>query len=92
VVSVFVQRGRLPSTLRGWRQTDLDGNRLYVANPGEPDLTWSARGFVYTVVAGAPAPTVAAVVNALPHQGEPGFWDRIKRGLRRLLSWVNPFR
>ena len=31
-------------------------------------------------------------MNALPHQGGLGFWDRMKRGLRRLLSWVNPFR
>jgi hypothetical protein len=31
------------------------------------------------------------MVDALPHQAGPGFWDRIERGLRRLLSWVNPF-
>ena len=92
VVSLFVQRGRLPAALPGWHQTDVSGNRLYVSNPGEPDLTWSAGGFVYTVVAGAPAPTVAAVVNALPHQAGLGFWDRMKRGLRRLWSWINPFR
>ena len=92
VVSLFVQRGRLPAALPGWHQADVSGNPLYVSNPGEPDLTWSAGGFVYTVVAGALAPTVAAVVNALPHQGGLGFWDRMKRGLRRLLSWVNPFR
>lgn len=91
VVSVFVQRGRLPAVLPGWRETGLRGNRLYVRNPGEPDLTWSAGGFVYTVVAGAPSPTVAAVVNALPHQAPLGFWARMKRGLRRLLSWLDPF-
>ena len=92
VVSLFVQRGRLPAALPGWHETDVSGNPLYVSNPGEPDLTWSAGGFVYTVVAGAPAPTVAAVVNALPHQAGLGFWDRMKRGLQRLLSWINPFR
>jgi hypothetical protein len=92
VVSVFVQRGRLPAALPGWRDTDLSGNQLYVRDPGEPNLTWSADGFVYTVVAGAPARTVAAVVNALPHQVPVGFWGRMKRGIRRLLSWVNPFR
>jgi hypothetical protein len=92
VVSLFVQRGRLPTTLPGWRLTDVNGKRLYVSNPGEPDLAWSARGFVYTVVAGAPAPTVAAVVNALPHGAGPGFWGRMKRGLQRLWSWVDPFR
>jgi MucB/RseB N-terminal domain len=92
VVSLFMQRGRLPAELPGWHQTDVGGNRLYVSNHGEPDLTWSARGFVYTVVAGAPAPTVAAVVDALPHEAGLGFWDRMKHGLRRLWSWINPFR
>jgi sigma-E factor negative regulatory protein RseB len=92
VVSVFVQRGRLPTALPGWHQSDVNGKRLYVSNPGEPDLTWSARGFVYTVVAGAPAPTIAAVLNALPHEAGLGFWARMKRGLRRLWSWINPFR
>ncbi len=91
VVSLFVQRGQLPAALPGWHQTGLRGNRLYVKDLGEPDLTWSGGGFVFTVVAAAPAPTVAAAVNALPHQAEPGFWGRMKRGVLRLLSWVNPF-
>jgi sigma-E factor negative regulatory protein RseB len=92
VVSLFVQRGQLPAGLTGWRQTDLSGNRLYVKNPGEPDVTWSAGGFVFTMVAAAPAPTVAAAVNALPHQAPAGFWGRMKRGAARLVSWLNPFR
>jgi sigma-E factor negative regulatory protein RseB len=92
VVSLFVQRGQLPAGLTGWRQTDLSGNRLYVKNPGEPDVTWSAGGFVFTMVAAAPAPTVAAAVNALPHQAPAGFWGRMKRGAARLASWLNPFR
>jgi sigma-E factor negative regulatory protein RseB len=92
VISLFVQRGQLPAALPGWHAADLDGNRLYVKDPGEPDLTWSAGGFVFTVVAAAPAPTVAAAVNALPHQAEPGFWGRMRRGMLRLVSWLNPFR
>ena len=91
VVSLFVQRGQLPAALPGWHETGLDGNRLYVKDPGEPDLTWSAGGYVFTVVAAAAAATVAAAVNALPHQAEPGFWGRMKRGVSRLLSWLNPF-
>jgi hypothetical protein len=31
-------------------------------------------------------------VAGLPHSGEPGFWARMARGFRRLLSWANPFR
>jgi sigma-E factor negative regulatory protein RseB len=90
-VSLFVQRGQLPARLHGWQKTDLNGNRLYVRNAGEPNLTWSARGFVYTVVAAAPAPVVATVVDVLPHQRQPGFWSRMYRGVRRLASWLNPF-
>jgi sigma-E factor negative regulatory protein RseB len=90
-VSVFVQRGQLPPALPGWHQTELHGKTLYVKDLGEPDLTWSAGGFVFTVVAAAPAPTLAAAVNALPHETEPGFWSRMKRGVLRLLDWVNPF-
>jgi sigma-E factor negative regulatory protein RseB len=90
-VSVFVQRGQLPSALPGWHQTELHGKTLYVRDLGEPDLTWSAGGFVFTLVAAAPAPTVAAAVYALPYQTEPGFWGRMKRGVLRLLDWANPF-
>lgn len=88
VVSLFVQRGQLPPALPGWTRTRLDGNQVYLRNPGEPDLTWSADGFVFTVVAGAPEPIVTSVVGALPHQARPGFWGRMRHGVRRLLSWA----
>jgi sigma-E factor negative regulatory protein RseB len=92
VVSLFVQRGKLPASLPGWRQTKLSGQPLFLRNPAEPDLTWSASGYVYTVVAAAPAATLAGVVDSLPHQIRPGFWTRMGRGAKRLLSWANPFR
>jgi sigma-E factor negative regulatory protein RseB len=91
VISLFLQRGQLPGVLPGWRQTALGGHPVYLRNPAEPDLTWSAGGYVYTVVAGAPAPVIASVVDSLPHQGRPGFWGRMNRGMRRMLSWINPF-
>lgn len=92
VISLFLQRGQLPATLPGWRQTELGGHQVYLRDPAEPDLAWSAGGYVYTVVAGAPAAVIASVVNSLPHQGGPGFWSRMNRGMRRVLSWMNPFR
>ena len=92
VVSLFVQRGQLPRALPGWTRANLGGNQVYLRNPGEPDLTWSAGGFVFTVVAGAPAPIVTSVVGTLPHQVRPGFWGRMQHGVRRLLSWADPFR
>jgi hypothetical protein len=91
VVSLFVQRGQLPAVLSGWRQTDVSGHPLFLRNPAEPDLTWSASGYVFTVVAAAPASTLAGVVDSLPHQARSGFWGRMGRGVKRLLSWVNPF-
>ena len=45
VVSLFVQRGRLPAALPGWHETDVSGNPLYVSNPGEPDPHLVGRGF-----------------------------------------------
>ena len=91
VISVFEQRGQLAASLAGWRKTTVAGHVIFVADPDQRSLTWSGRGMVYTVVADAPAQTVDAVVDALPHDKPPGFWKRMTRGLVRLASWVNPF-
>jgi sigma-E factor negative regulatory protein RseB len=91
VVSLFLQRGELPAVLSGWRQITLAGHRVYVRDPAQPDLTWSAGGYVFTVVADAPAPVVADVVNTLPHDTPSGLWGRMERGLKRLLSWLDLF-
>jgi sigma-E factor negative regulatory protein RseB len=92
LVSIFLQRGQLPGALPGWQQTKLSGRTVYAADPDWRSLAWSARGFVYTVIAEAPATTIDQVVDALPHDAGPGFWGRIARGMRRLASWANPFR
>jgi len=92
VVSVFLQRGQLPGALPGWREITMRGRAIYSTDPDLRSLAWSARGFVYTVIAEAPAETVDQVIDALPHEAGPGFWHRIAHGLRRLASWVNPFR
>ncbi len=92
VVSLFVQRGDLPSAMPGWRRVTLSDRTLYATGPGYRSLAWSAHGYVFTMIADAPAATVADVVAALPRNAEPGFWLRLGRGFRRLVSWVNPFR
>ncbi len=92
VVSVFLQRGQLDGALPGWREVALRGRPVYSADPDLHSLAWSARGFVYTVIAEAPPATVDQVVGALPHDAGPGFWGRIARGLRRLVGMANPFR
>jgi hypothetical protein len=94
VVSVFVQRGQLPARLPGWRPGSARGHEVYAADPGDHPLAWSAGGYVVTVIADAPAGPVARAVAGLAAAGapgrSPGFWSRMARGFRRLLSWANP--
>jgi sigma-E factor negative regulatory protein RseB len=92
LVSIFLQRGQLPRALPGWREIRLHGGAVYSTDPDWRSLAWSARGFVYTVIAEAPAATIDQVVDALPHNAGPGFWGRISRGMRRMASWANPIR
>jgi sigma-E factor negative regulatory protein RseB len=89
VVSVFVQRGHLPARLNGWSEVMLHGRHVYADDSYGEGIAWSARGFVYTVVAAAPADTLGQVVAALPCDGSPGFFTRLGRGLRRLWSWLS---
>jgi sigma-E factor negative regulatory protein RseB len=90
VVSVFVQRGQLPARMPGWRPVTEDGREVYVTDAGDQSVAWSAGGYVVTVVSDAPAGTAARAVAGLPAARPPGFWSRMGRGFRRLLSWANP--
>lgn len=92
VVSVFVQRGELPVVLPGWQEVSVSGHEVYSRDPDQRSLSWSAHGFVYTVIAAAPPTVVSSVVAAMPHDPPRGFWGRIAHGLKRLASWANPFR
>ncbi len=92
VISLFVQRGHLPAQLSGWSQVALRGDRVYAAGRDQRSVAWSARGFVYTLIADAPDQTLDQAVGALPHNGGPGFFGRMGRGLGRLVSWLDPFR
>lgn len=92
VVSLFVQRGQLADGLPGWHRVTTAGHTVFAIDPDERSLTWSAGGFVYTVIADAPPATVRQVVATLPYGGHPGFWARMARGFKRLVSWADPFR
>ncbi|MGH3124792.1 MAG: sigma-E factor regulatory protein RseB domain-containing protein [Streptosporangiaceae bacterium] len=92
VISLFVQRGHLPAQLNGWSEVALRGDRVYAAGRDQRSVAWSARGFVYTLIADAPDQTLDQVVGVLPHNGGPGFIGRMGRGLSRLVSWLDPFR
>jgi hypothetical protein len=90
VISVFVQPGHLPVRLRGWSRVALRGCRVYADDADGRSVAWTARGYVYTLVAAAPPQTIGQVVAALPHGGDAGILGRIGRGLHKLLSWVSP--
>ncbi len=92
VVSLFLQPGHLPTVLNGWSKVALQGQNVYAAEPDQRSMAWSARGYVYTLIADAPQQTVSQVIGALPHENGTSFFVRMARGLRRLISWVNPFR
>jgi sigma-E factor negative regulatory protein RseB len=88
VVSLFVQRGVLAKDMTGWRQQNLGGQQAWVAGRS---VTWAGRGFVYTMVADAPAQTVTQVVGGLPQSSAPGVIGRVGRGLARIARLILPF-
>jgi sigma-E factor negative regulatory protein RseB len=88
VISLFVQHGTLAPKMPGWQPVNLNGHVVYAANHS---ITWAGRGFVYTVIADAPPRTVEDVVEALPSNSAPGFFQRMGRGLSRMAALVNPF-
>jgi sigma-E factor negative regulatory protein RseB len=90
LVSVFLQRGHLKYRPSGWWRMTLGGSPVYADDPDGQTFVWPAQGFVYTLVGAAPPQTVAQVVAALPHDGNPGLLTRLGHGLHRLLSWLIP--
>ena len=92
VISLFIQRGHLPAQLNGWSEVALRGHRVYASGPDQRSVAWSARGFVFTLIADAPDQTLDQAVGVLPHNGGPGFFGRMGHGLSRLVSWLDPFR
>jgi sigma-E factor negative regulatory protein RseB len=88
VVSLFVQRGVLVKDMAGWRQRTLGGQQAWVSGRS---VIWAGRGFVYTMVADAPAQTVTQVVGGLPQSASPGFVGRLGRGLARMARLIVPF-
>lgn len=88
VVSLFVQRGTLVANMAGWRPVSVGGQRAFVSGHS---VTWSGLGFVYTMIAEAPPPTMTQVVSELSRGGAPGVINRLGRGFARLAQAINPF-
>lgn len=95
-VSVFTQRGKLdtehsPVSGNGYVGTGTGGNSvttqhdtIFGGDTGQYQSMWQADGFVFTVLADAPAGLASTAVTALPEPGGAGFWTRVQRGLARL--------
>ena len=93
-LSLFAQRGRLGGTkLAGFSRQQVKGAPIWV-RPSTPErVVWGGGGRVFTLLSDAPSETVRAAVQVLPHERavKHGFFARLKRGLARLGSWLNPF-
>ncbi len=92
VISLFVQRGQLPAHLAGWKRIAIAGHDVYAIDPDDQTIAWSGDGYVFTLLADAPAATVDQTIAALPRGGQRGFWGRLGHGFRRLATLANPFR
>lgn len=92
VISLFVQRGELPKTLPGWRRISARGTgAVYATDSQDRSITWAAHGYVYTMISDAAPAAVSRALRQFPHQPPGGFWERMDRGFRRIVSWANPF-
>jgi hypothetical protein len=88
-VSLFVQKGVLAPKLAGWEASKINGRPVFISARG---VTWSGKGYVYTVLSDASPEVVTQAVAALPHDTPPGFWTRLGHGLKKLAHVVDPFR
>jgi sigma-E factor negative regulatory protein RseB len=89
-VSVFMQRGTLnAAAVTGWQRVRRAGRDVYLSDTMQQMIICTGAGYVYTIIADAPPATVDSVITALPAP-TGGFWDRMGRGLERLLHLGHP--
>ncbi|MDQ6875160.1 MAG: hypothetical protein M3042_08895 [Actinomycetota bacterium] len=90
-LSVFSQRGRLdPASVKGWQPLRLGATQAWTRPGLSQRVVWAGSGWVYTAVADAPDPVVAGAVAGFPGQSRESFLHRVRRGLNRMGSWLNP--
>lgn len=93
-MSLFEQRGRLDSSaLHGWRRARIGGVRGWVSAGYPRRAVWSAGDHVYTLVTDSDERSVEQLIGSLPRGDAPdGLSPRLRRGVRRVASWINPAR
>lgn len=93
-LSVFAQRGALAEVPgAGFHTERVRGTRAWVEPAAPERVVWQGGGQVFTLVSDADPATVRAAVGALPRDPvrADGVLGRLRRGLARVGSWVNPF-
>lgn len=94
-VSVFSQPGALDAPGdAGFAPQSVDASTVWVLRGGEgPErIVWNGAGQVFTLVSDAGHDDLLAVVRALPHDPDPddGLGARLRRGVARVGSWLDP--
>jgi sigma-E factor negative regulatory protein RseB len=93
-VSVFEERGHLDkAALKGYTPEKIAGRTVQVRRGTTAELTWQSGATVYTVLADAPEASVDAIAASLPAPSVASAssgWSRVRRGLNRMGSWVDP--
>ena len=74
----------------GREQRRGDG-AVYVDNGTPRRVVWSAHGSVFTVVSDDPSVADAALAALPAPASNAGTGARLRHGVERLASWINPF-
>lgn len=89
--SLFAQRGRL-EPMDGWEERRIADAQVY-QKPGLSQwAVWDGGDTVYTLIADGPDTLVTDAVSAVPHVDRAhGVTGRVRRGVDRVFSWLDPF-
>lgn len=92
-ISLFSEPGTLdPTRLESFDEQVDTTDPVYVRSGLPSMVVWESDGTVYTLVSDAPASTVDAVVDTLPHvpDDEPGVGSRVGAGLDKMATFLTP--
>lgn len=92
-VSVYEQPGRLAADGRAGAVRTGNAVMPVWRWPGaEPErMVWTSGSMTFAAITDAPHDVVLPVLAALPHDEPASFAGRIRHGLGRVMSWLNPF-